>query len=68
MDDLKRKQPMSSEQKNILIEFLRSHPEIKQKLSSNNTRQDVVNEWMKISNILNATPGTRKNWKEWRKV
>ncbi|XP_050516557.1 uncharacterized protein LOC114340812 [Diabrotica virgifera virgifera] len=63
----KRKQPMSMEQKNLLIEYMRAHPQLKQKFSSTYTRKDSITMWTEITNILNATPGTQKDWKDWRK-
>ncbi|XP_044767189.1 uncharacterized protein LOC123323052 [Coccinella septempunctata] len=63
----KRNEPMSVEQKEILIEFISSHPEIKQKFSSTFSRQDSIALWKDLTNILNGTPGAKKDWKEWRK-
>ncbi|XP_044751421.1 uncharacterized protein LOC123311473 [Coccinella septempunctata] len=63
----KRNKPMSVEQKDILIEFICSHPEMKQKFSSTFSRQDSIALWKELTNILNGTPGAKKDWKEWRK-
>ncbi|KAG5861936.1 hypothetical protein JTB14_015946 [Gonioctena quinquepunctata] len=53
-----RNKPMSVEQKDILIEF---------KFSSNFTRLDSIIMWKDITNMLNATPGAKNEWKKWRK-
>ncbi|KAG5900539.1 hypothetical protein JTB14_022846 [Gonioctena quinquepunctata] len=66
--DNKRNKPMSVKQKDILIECMRSHPQLKQKFSSNCTRQDSITIWKDITNMLNASPGAKKEWKEWRKT
>lgn len=59
----------SSEQKKILLEFVKKNPSlVSGKFSNNFTQKDGQILWQDISKILNSCPGANKDWKSWRKV
>jgi hypothetical protein len=65
----KRGSPISEEQKKMLIDYLDAHPDLKTgKFSSKFTHQDSMKLWQDIGVHLNSIPGSRKDWKDWRKV
>lgn len=72
MDSINRKKRsanITNEQKTLLIEFMDKHLDlVKGKFTSSFTMKTATSLWMEISAILNAANGTRKDWKEWRKV
>jgi hypothetical protein len=65
----KRGSPISEEQKKELIDYLDAHPDLKTgKCPSKFTHQDSMKLWQDIGVHLNSIPGSRKYWKDWRKV
>lgn len=59
----------SAEQKKELISFMEEHPELKSgKFSSTFTCKTAQQLWIRLTIMLNALPGTKKEWKQWRKV
>jgi hypothetical protein len=63
----KRGSPINEEQKKI--HYLDAHPDLKTgKFSSKFTHQDSMELWQDIGVHLNSIPGSRKDWKDWRKV
>lgn len=59
----------SDNQKKMLVEYLKKHPELLSgKFTNTFTLKDAVRKWQEITEILNSVPGARKEWKSWRKV
>lgn len=61
----KRAQPYSDDQKRALIEYMRRNPDLRH---SKSCSPFARNKWMEITNDLNKMYGTKKDFKEWRKV
>ena len=60
---------MNSEQKKLLIEFVKKHKKLQApKFDATFSYKDSQRLWEEISGILNSVPGAKKNWKLWRKV
>lgn len=72
MDNLEKKKRsanITNEQRTLLIEYMKKHPQLtKGKLSSSFTLKDSIQLWNNVAQILNAVNGTKKDWKDWRKV
>ena len=68
MDEEKKR--ISTQQKEILVEFLEKHPELKSgKFSSTFTAKISKSLWIELSNLLNAVPcGAIKTHDMWKKV
>ncbi|XP_039308061.1 uncharacterized protein LOC120358311 [Solenopsis invicta] len=65
----KRVGNISNGQRKILIEFLNNHPElVSAKFTSTFSYKDAQKLWCEITNILNALPGAKKTWEQWRKT
>lgn len=65
----KRGANVSCIQKDMLIEFIESHPEMKSgKFSQNFTVHTARKKWEQLAVSLNAVPGAKKPWHLWRKV
>jgi hypothetical protein len=60
----------NSEQKELLAEYIRRHPNlISGKFSSSFTFKDGQKMWQDAADVLNAIPcGGYKTWVQWRKV
>lgn len=64
----KRNSNVSMEQKKIILEFIKKHPNLASgKFSNNFTQKEAQRLWQELSVILNSC-GTEKDWKSWRKV
>lgn len=60
---------ISSGQKEILIEFLNNHSElVSAKFSSKFSHKNAQELWSEVTETLNALPGAKKTWDQWRKV
>uniref|UniRef100_A0A6P7HDD5 Regulatory protein zeste n=1 Tax=Diabrotica virgifera virgifera TaxID=50390 RepID=A0A6P7HDD5_DIAVI len=60
---------VSAEQKKELIHFIECHPELKSgKFSNEFSWKTAQNLWMHVAEHLNALPGAKKEWKQWRKT
>ncbi|CAG9826614.1 unnamed protein product [Diabrotica balteata] len=60
---------VSSEQKKELINFMEENPDLKSgKFTNNFTYKTAQTMWQTLSQILNALPGAKKEWKQWRKT
>jgi len=72
MDSIQRKKRtgnITNEQRTLLIEYMKKHPQlIKGKFSSSFTWKDSIELWNKAAQILNSINGSKKDWKGWRKV
>lgn len=65
----KRSGSITKEQKQILINFIEQHHELKSgKFTSNFTVKQGQSLWVEVAKNLNAVPGARKTWQKWRKV
>lgn len=65
----KRTGNISSGQKEILIEFLNNHSElVSTKFSSKFSHKNAQELWSEVTETLNALPGAKKTWDQWRKV
>ncbi|XP_024873899.1 uncharacterized protein LOC112455912, partial [Temnothorax curvispinosus] len=68
MDKKKRTGNITEEQRSLLIEFMKVHPElVSGKFSKTFTYDHAAKLWQEVTNILNACNGAEKNWKSWRK-
>ena len=72
MEDLKKfakNGNISKNQKDCLIDFLEDHPNLRTgKFDKTFSYRVAAGLWEECSQILNAIPGSTKNWKSWRKV
>lgn len=65
----KRARNISTGQKKTLLDYLNVHPElISAKFSSKFSYKDAQILWNEITRTLNALPGAKKTWYQWRKV
>ena len=66
----KRTENASESQKSIILEFIKTNPEIvKSKLSNTVTRELINKKWDSITSCLNAMPdGARKTKAQWKRV
>ncbi|GAB1860786.1 Regulatory protein zeste [Camponotus japonicus] len=68
MDKKKRSGNITEEQRCLLIEFMKPHPElVSGKFSKTFTYDHAAKLWQNVTEILNACNGAEKNWKSWRK-
>lgn len=69
MDKKKRSGNITEDQRCLLIEFMKVHPElVSGKFSKTFTYDHAAKLWQEVTEILNACNGAEKNWKSWRKV
>ncbi|CAG9771560.1 unnamed protein product [Ceutorhynchus assimilis] len=60
---------VTKKQKELLVEFMNKHPDLlSRKFSNSFTWKDSRMLWEKAAAILNAVPGSVKNWEQWRKT
>ncbi|KAI4468157.1 hypothetical protein MML48_2g00004291 [Holotrichia oblita] len=60
---------ITPQQKELLVEFLKKHPALQAgKFTNSFTKANARDMWQQITVILNATPGARKDWSQWRKT
>lgn len=60
---------ITKEQKQILINYIEQHPELKSgKFTQSFTVKEGQSLWLKVTGQLNAAPGAQKTWQKWRKV
>lgn len=65
----KRGGNISEEQRTLLTEYMKTHPDlVSGKFSKTFTVDRAKNLWKSISEILNACNGANKDWTSWRKV
>ena len=70
MENKQKSYPVSNRQKEMLVEFISARREMYTgKLNQSYTRQNMIANWVELTNILNSVPeGPSKDWKQWRKV
>ena len=69
METKKRAGNLSQEQKTCLIESLENDKELLQsKFSSTFTFKESRRRWTALAEKLNALPGARKNWAQFKRV
>ncbi|XP_072377501.1 uncharacterized protein [Diabrotica undecimpunctata] len=69
MSRKQRARYLSSGQKEILIEFLEDHKHLRSgKFNSNFTFRQAQMLWQQLATKLNSVPGSRKDWRQWRKT
>nr|CAI5831383.1 unnamed protein product [Callosobruchus analis] len=52
-----------------MLDFLNQHPQLyKGKFDNKFTFKEAQQQWTRLAELLNAIPGARKNWIQWRKV
>ncbi|XP_071582266.1 uncharacterized protein [Temnothorax nylanderi] len=60
---------VNEEQKNLLVEFMRKHPELQSgKFSATFNYKHAQKLWEKVTAELHKIPGAQKEWKQWRKT
>lgn len=61
---------INAEQKEMMVEFMKEHPELRSgKFSAKFTTQNAQQLWMVLAQELHKIPnGAVKEWKQWRKV
>jgi hypothetical protein len=60
---------VTGEQKEILVEFMRTHSElISGKFFPSFSKKDGEALWKLLGETINSTIGPQKEWKAWRKV
>ncbi|XP_054012804.1 uncharacterized protein LOC128894816 [Hylaeus anthracinus] len=65
----KRTGNISRGQKQILIEFVESNPNLtRSNFSADYTCKNGQRLWQEITNILNASPGAKIDWKQWKRT
>lgn len=66
----KRAGPTITTQKELLIEFMAKHPQLRSgRFTTDFTFKKARQLWMELADTLNAIPnGSEKDWKQWRKV
>ncbi|XP_012543262.1 uncharacterized protein LOC105840755 [Monomorium pharaonis] len=68
MDKKKRSGNITEEQKSLLIEFMKVHPQlVSGKFSKTFIYDNAAKLWQDVTEILNACNRAEKNWKLWRK-
>lgn len=69
MDDRKRCVYPTAKQKKKLLELMTKYPDLASgKLTPTLKYSDAQKLWVTIANECNAIPGSRKTWRQWRKV
>lgn len=65
----KRSGNISLSQKELMVEFIENNEKMKSgKFTNDFTFKTAQKLWEKLASILNAVPGARKDWRQWRKV
>ncbi|XP_059622917.1 uncharacterized protein LOC132266097 [Phlebotomus argentipes] len=68
-DGRKKTPKLNNEQKELLIDFMLSHPELRTGIIGPHfTYVDARREWMILTEFMRKVPGPTKTWKQWRKV
>nr|CAI5829503.1 unnamed protein product [Callosobruchus analis] len=63
------KRHFTVEQKRVMLDFLNQHPQLYQgKFDNKFTFKEAQQQWTRLAELLNAIPGARKNWIQWRKL
>nr|CAI5842380.1 unnamed protein product [Callosobruchus analis] len=63
------KRHFTVEQKRVMLDFLNQHPQLYQgKFDNKFTFKEAQQQWTRLAELLNAIPGARKNWIQWRKT
>ncbi|XP_048514975.1 uncharacterized protein LOC125501894 [Athalia rosae] len=58
----------TQDQKNMLVHFLQQHPElVSGKFNKDFTYKMGQNLWKEVAQDMNAIPGAKKDWMQWRK-
>ena len=66
---IKKKSNISTGQKNALLDFLEVHPKlVSGKFDASISFINAAKLWEECASVLNAIPGSTKDWKTWRKV
>lgn len=65
MED-KRSVDASHLQKRVLDELMKKHPRLRETFSVTETNSQK--QWKHIAELLNAIPGPKKEWLQWRRV
>lgn len=69
METSRRNINASTEQKRIMLEFIKKNSKLTSgKFSNDFTQKDAQRMWQELTNLLNSCPGANKDWKAWRKV
>lgn len=70
MEKKRRAIPIIKAQKEILIEFMAKHPELRSgRFTATFTFQKAKYLWNELADSLNSIPsGSQKDWRQWRKV
>jgi len=64
-----RNSQISIQQKHILLEFMRKNEHLQAgKFSPAFTVKQSQKLWQELTDLLNSSPGAKKDWKKWRKV
>lgn len=64
-----KSQSVTNEQKQAIIEYLSSHPELSRgKFSNSFTHSSASKQWIELGETLNTMIGPSKEWKAWRRV
>lgn len=66
----KRSLPINKTQKELLVEFMKSRPELRSgRFTPMFTFKKAKELWEQLTDLLNAVPnGSHKDWRQWRKV
>lgn len=69
MEKKKRTGNITEEQRILLLEFMKGHPElVSGKFTKTFTHELGAKLWKEVTEILNACNGGEKDWKAWRRV
>lgn len=64
----KRGKSISIVQKELLVRFMETNEELRNKKFTANTTYRKVKLWKQLADDLNRRTGAKKNWRQWRKV
>jgi len=64
-----KSQSVTNEQKQAIIDYLSSHPELSRgKFSNSCTHLTASKQWIELGETLDTMIGPSKEWKPWRRV